>query len=1630
MYVLLNNGTGWNTSPDPRWTFATSTLWTSTSSPTTYIDRGIRFMDINGDGLPDLVRAYKNTTGCSGEAADVKGVWLNTGSGWATSTAYTLPAYIVSCNASAGSLQNNEYVNFNGNGQFPQDVLSKVLNVKGGTTNVGYQQSASKSLNPGAAVSLLVAATTTTNDNNGTYATTSYTYTGGAWYTASGVRDRQFAGFSKVVATNPDSIVTSYFSQAALPFLNRPIRKDIADLSSNLKQSTLYRWDTAAHADSTFVGLGRQITEDYASDGTHRDKDTDFTYSSTTDDLLQTTQYGEVTANTDGSVNFTDVSGDTRTTKLSYAASSSANMSVPIEKTLFDTNSATSSDQKLYYDSLPFGQVAAGNTTKQEDWISGTTYASSTNTYNSYGLVATSTDRNSNATSYVYDRYNLFPATTTNALLQQTQAYYNYANGKAKQTTDPNNRLAKTLFDGVGRVTEIDQSSTTTPTTYATSTTYVYTDSTTSPSLVHRADYLTAANTVDTFDYYDGLNRLIQDRKNSQTSNIYAVTDTVYNQAGEVASTSLPYFSSGSANTSKTSTSALYTNSTYDALQRLTLLSNAVGTASTSYSKWTKTTTDPNGNTKDYTTDAFGNLASVVEYVPAAQTTSYTYDTLNDLATTTDARSNVRGFTYDGLGRRLTAQDLHYSTDTTFGIWNYTYDPQGNLTSQTDPKSQVVNRTYDALNRLTTEDYTGNSGTEVTLTYDSCTNGIGSICIASSTDAKTTNAYDILGRTTSATTTSKNLSYNMSYAYDRQGNITGLTYPSGSQVNVSYNLAGLPSRIQRKPSGGSWSDIITNYDYAPQGQLLNALFGNNASTTYFYDASAMYRLSNLQTNSNNIAIQKFAYTYDHNGNITQIANTASSTAAATTAYLYDALNRLLSGSTLAASSSPYTQTFSYDALGNLLSLGYSATTSTVANGTAPSILDTLPTTMTSCGLCNSLSLSYTVPSGGSNKLLVLLISGSADIKTGYAATLNGVSLSPLTKISTGSGTIGLSYYAYLANPTSGTFNISWSNMHGAEFALVTLQDANVSSPVDVTASKETDSSTSTVVSNITTTADNDLLLGQILGDNSPTSITGGSGQTDITTAAHGGTGEWLSTYKTAGAAGVATLSGTYNVNTTAAQLELLAMKFSNGSGTTTNNIYSYAGTGYANPDAVTQIANGLSTTTFTYDNNGNVTQKTVDGTTTTYVWDYANRLIALGVGGATTTYGYDAFGQRVFQVGTSTTTLYPFKWYSVASSTGTGAKYATTTEYVFNGDPLVSTTDQQTASGAATGTAQTRYIHPDHLGSTNVLTNASGTVVQTLDYYPYGATRISTNTGGADSARKYIGQFADQSNLDYLNARYYDGARGQFTSEDPVFWGDPKQQNLIDPQSLNTYSYSVDNPITKKDPSGRCIYDGCAVEAVATLGFVGGIGYQAFQDYSTGDFSRRSIGQNIATYLTAGGTGAVVAGGTAIAGVETAGLSLLARLGAVALTSGTLTAGTEVGGNAILGQPINGGLVLTDSIVSGLGSGVLEFLPGVPGALPQSMRSALSVFSKAHAARSGAEAFFGTSLQIFGSTGYQFANSNGWSWSGGATSKSSTGASSGSSKSAQPSSAVGAPSVSTWMGSFNPFSPHSTMHSI
>ena len=129
-------------------------------------------------------------------------------------------------------------------------------------------------------------------------------------------------------------------------------------------QKTFFQWNAARHGNSQFVGLTRQIEQDYASSGSHQDKATDYVYATTTSDLIQIRNYGAVTGNSDGT--FTDIAGDTRTTNITYAASSSVNLSLPIEKAVLNNSGATTTDVLLYYDSQPLGQINVGNQTSGE----------------------------------------------------------------------------------------------------------------------------------------------------------------------------------------------------------------------------------------------------------------------------------------------------------------------------------------------------------------------------------------------------------------------------------------------------------------------------------------------------------------------------------------------------------------------------------------------------------------------------------------------------------------------------------------------------------------------------------------------------------------------------------------------------------------------------------------------------------------------------------------------------------------------------------------------------------------------------------------------------------------------------------------------------------------------------------------------------------------------------------------------------------------------------------------------------------------------------------------------------------------------------------------------------------------
>jgi RHS repeat-associated protein len=221
--------------------------------------------------------------------------------------------------------------------------------------------------------------------------------------------------------------------------------------------------------------------------------------------------------------------------------------------------------------------------------------------------------------------------------------------------------------------------------------------------------------------------------------------------------------------------------------------------------------------------------------------------------------------------------------------------------------------------------------------------------------------------------------------------------------------------------------------------------------------------------------------------------------------------------------------------------------------------------------------------------------------------------------------------------------------------------------------------------------------------------------------------------------------------------------------------FSYPAAGSARPHAPTSDG----TCSYSYDANGNMTTRVCGSTTRTFTWDAKNRLTQVADNGATlATFAYDYAGARVKKVEGSNTTYYPFAHYKVPN--GSPTKY-----YFANG--------RRVAERDSTGLY---YYHPDHLGSSNVVSDSAGTEVKATLFYPYGSTR--TETGTKEIIHKYTGKELDSSTglYDY-GARYYDPSFMHFITADSVV------PNYKDPQSLNHYAYVRNNPIRLIDPTGH-----------------------------------------------------------------------------------------------------------------------------------------------------------------------------------------------------------------------------------
>ena len=465
---------------------------------------------------------------------------------------------------------------------------------------------------------------------------------------------------------------------------------------------------------------------------------------------------------------------------------------------------------------------------------------------------------------------------------------YDIGIGQPTSVTDSNGSTTDTTYDGLGRAIRVEKDGQLLSTT-------VYNDSS-NPRSIYSTAYNDDGEKVESYTYLDALDRVIE-AKQEASNGKWVTSQTIYDERGNIKKSIQPYFSNTSGFESLNAGKA-GTSFTYDALGRVLTSTNSLGTSSNSYKGWEVTAADMNGNQKTLVNDARGNLIRVDEENGITYQTQYTYDSLGRLLQIRDVENNIRSFSYDSLGRRLFQSKLGSSAG-----WSYSYDQNGNLTQKLDPKNQVVSFSYDELDRPLSEN-------DLTFTYDQGAYAIGRLSKIQKPSYEHSLTYDPWGRLINDHKQIDSKSFDIAYAYDRMGAVTSLTYPDGTVVTHDYDSA---HQLDELKVGGT---VFANqFEYTPMGQVTQMTLGNGVVLQNNYDENQLYRLTQKMASGD---LQDYQYIYDAVGNLTSLIDSNSGITAKTVSYQYDDLYRLTQADyTGTANQSDLTQTYQYDALGNM-----------------------------------------------------------------------------------------------------------------------------------------------------------------------------------------------------------------------------------------------------------------------------------------------------------------------------------------------------------------------------------------------------------------------------------------------------------------------------------------------------------------------------------------------------------------------------------------------------------------------------------------------------------------------------------------------------------------------------------------
>lgn len=1087
-----------------------------------------------------------------------------------------------------------------------------------------------------------------------------------------------------------------------------------------------------------------------------------------------------------------------------------------------------SSIVQLSYDGQAYGVApSVGNLTSKKVWVDlDSKWITTSNTYGAYGNVATATDGRGKVTQYFYDdathalpnRVVFDPQNGTGT--QTTTTAFDYHTGVITSQTDANNQVTNIEYTNqvLGMVDPFARPGVTKHpliniggTNHRRRVTTTYLDS---ARQVIVATDLNAENDqlLKTRTTTDMLGRTVLTEGTEDGTNYTLSVKSAYLDMGRVTLIS-------SQMRSTASPSDGWTRATKDAAGRVTEVTTFggatqpvwsgttglyTGSVTTVYDANFTTVTDQAGKVRRSMVDAMdrvrrvdepdagGNFGSTASPV---QPTTYGYDVFGNLTSVTQG-SQTRTYTYDSISRLRTAANPENGTIT------YQYDDNGNVIVKTDARGVSAHYEYDSVNRMTRRWYNGSNlvastthnspalpagvgaSDEIRLFYDTQSLPVGAPSYSRGSAvgrlvAKTYGtgsngdyvAYDVLGRNTLKIQQTGGINYQMSASLTLSGTISTLTYPSGHTTTNVYDPAGRLTTFSGNLGDGINRTYSSNMLYSPLGSLLKEQFGTNTPIYHKIHYNSRAQVCDVRVSSMNdewggelgALVNHYSTAWahcgngpDNNGNLL-MSQTIINSYYMEDRYSYDSLNRLTAVNEWQnGATQTGSQQYSYDRWGNRT---VNPASWGIGINTRQFTVD--PNT-------NRLG----VPSGQPGMMSYDNAGNlTTDTYTGAGArTYDAENRMTIATDNTGQQ----SRYTYDGDGKRVRRQVASSQEEWQVYGFggELLAEYRASSPASAP-QKEYGY------------RDGELLITA-------------TGRFNVALAANGAVATASSAHTCCGFS----TTGAINGNNRG--------PWGNGEGwndATENVVPDWIQVDFAGSKTIDEIS--------VFSLHDNYTQENTPTETQTF-----------------TLYGLLAFDVQHWN-GSSWVTI---PGGSVTGNNKVWRKFTfapiTTSKirvYINTVPDAWSRVVEIQAFGTSAGDNKVQWLVPDHLGTPRMIFDQSAALanVKRHDYLPFGE-ELFAPTGGRSAAMGYAGgdgvrqQFTSQerdieTGLDYFIARFYSSTQGRFISTDPVFIA---LRRLLDPQQLNLYVYTKNNPLKFIDPDGRYFVgtDGERVEVTVKNG--------------------------------------------------------------------------------------------------------------------------------------------------------------------------------------------------------------------